>query len=66
MILKLLKTQLKGRSRNMASRLCDPQASGNRIKIRLILGMHSAHGVEVFRTVQEKVEKEIYQVALSC
>ena len=50
----------------MASRLCDPQASGNRIKIRLILGMHSAHGVEVFRTVQEKVEKESYQVALSC
>ena len=56
----------------MASRLCDPQASGKlhqdashpRIKMRLILGMHSAHGVEVFRKVQEKVEKEVYRMAL--
>jgi len=29
-----------------------------RIKMRLILGTHSGFGVEVFRTVQEKVEKE--------
>jgi three-Cys-motif partner protein len=30
----------------------------DRIKMRLILGTHSGFGVEVFRTVQEKVEKE--------
>ncbi len=34
----------------------------NRIKMRLILGTHSARGVEVFRTVQEKVEKEGFRV----
>ena len=34
----------------------------NRIKMRLILGTHSAHGVEVFRAVQEKVQKEGFRV----
>lgn len=29
-----------------------------RIKMRLILGTHSAHGVEVFRKAQEEVEKD--------
>lgn len=29
-----------------------------RVKMRLILGTHSAHGLEVFRNVQEQVEKQ--------
>ncbi|MDE0256664.1 MAG: three-Cys-motif partner protein TcmP [Rhodospirillaceae bacterium] len=34
----------------------------NRIKMRLILGTHSVHGVDVFRRIQEKVEKEAVSV----
>ena len=62
-ILKLLKTQMKGTE--AATWLPDfaiRKPRENRIKMRLILGTHNAHGVEVFRTVQEKVEKEGFRV----
>ena len=62
-ILKLLKTQMKGAG--AATWLPDfaiRKPRENRIKMRLILGTHSAHGVEVFRAVQEKVQKEGFRV----
>lgn len=62
-ILKLLKSKMK--AAGAATWLPDfaiRKPRENRIKMRLILGTHSAHGVEVFRTVQEKVEKEGFRV----
>ncbi len=62
-ILKLLKSKMKGAG--AATWLPDfaiRKPRENRIKMRLILGTNSAHGVEVFRTVQEKVEKEGFRV----
>ena len=62
-ILKLLKSKMK--EAGAATWLPDfaiRKPRENRIKMRLILGTHSAHGVEVFRTVQEKVEKEGFRV----
>lgn len=62
-ILKLLKTRME--AAGAATWLPDfaiRKPRENRIKMRLILGTHSAHGVEVFRTVQQKVEKEGFRV----
>ena len=62
-ILKLLKAKLK--EAGAAKYLPDfaiRKPREDRIKMRLILGTHSAHGVEVFRTVQEKVEREGFRV----
>jgi three-Cys-motif partner protein len=58
-ILQLLKTRMK--EARVATYLTDMsirKPREDRIKMRLILGTHSGFGVEVFRTVQEKVEKE--------
>ena len=58
-ILQLLKTKMK--EARVATYLTDMairKPREDRIKMRLILGTHSGFGVEVFRTVQEKVEKE--------
>ena len=58
-VLKLLKAKIK--EAGAATYLPDfaiRKPREDRIKMRLILGTHSAHGVEVFRSVQEKVEKE--------
>ena len=65
-VLKLLKSNMK--RAGAATWLPDfaiRKPRENRIKMRLILGTHSAHGVEVFRTVQEKVEKEGFRVRQS-
>jgi three-Cys-motif partner protein len=62
-ILKLLKSKMK--EAGAATWLPDfaiRKPRENRIKMRLILGTHSAHGVEVFRTVQGMVEKEGFRV----
>lgn len=58
-ILQLLKAKMK--EAQVATYLTDMairKPREDRIKMRLILGTHSGFGVEVFRTVQEKVEKE--------
>ncbi|MGB0497969.1 MAG: three-Cys-motif partner protein TcmP [Rubricella sp.] len=58
-ILQLLKAKMK--EARVATYLTDMairKPREDRIKMRLILGTHSGIGVEVFRTVQEKVEKE--------
>lgn len=58
-ILQLLKAKMK--EARVATYLTDMairKPREDRIKMRLILGTHSGSGVEVFRTVQEKVEKE--------
>ena len=58
-ILRLLKAKMK--EARVATYLTDmaiQKPREDRIKMRLILGTHSGFGVEVFRTVQEKVEKE--------
>lgn len=58
-VLKLLKSKMK--DAGAATWLPDfaiRKPRENRIKMRLILGTHSSDGVKVFRTVQEKVEKE--------
>ena len=58
-ILQLLKAKMK--EARVATYLTDMairKPREERIKMRLILGTHSGFGVEVFRTVQEKVEKE--------
>ncbi|WP_152465967.1 hypothetical protein [Sulfitobacter sp. THAF37] len=58
-ILQLLKTKMK--EERVATYLPDMairKPREDRVKMRLILGTHSGFGVEVFRTVQEKVEKE--------
>lgn len=58
-ILRLLKEKMK--STNVATYLPDiaiRKPREDRIKMRLILGTHSSHGVEVFRETQEHVEKE--------
>jgi hypothetical protein len=58
-ILQLLKAKMK--EARVATHLTDMairKPREDRIKMRLILGTHSGFGVEVFRTVQEKVEKE--------
>lgn len=58
-ILQLLKVKMK--EARVATYLTDMairKPREERIKMRLILGTHSGFGVEVFRTVQEKVEKE--------
>lgn len=58
-ILQLLKAKMK--DARVATYLTDMairKPREERIKMRLILGTHSGFGVEVFRTVQEKVEKE--------
>ncbi len=58
-VLQILKTKMK--EAHVATYLPDvaiQKPRENRIKMRLILGTHSEAGVEVFRTVQEKVEKE--------
>jgi three-Cys-motif partner protein len=58
-ILRLLKTNM--RQAGAATYLPDipiRKPRENRIKMRLILGTHNVRGVEVFRTVQEGVEKE--------
>lgn len=65
-ILRLLKSKMK--AAGAATWLPDfaiLKPRENRIKMRLILGTHSAHGVEVFRAVQEKVEKEGFWVRQS-
>ncbi len=65
-VLQLLKSKMK--EAGAATWLPDfaiRKPRENRIKMRLILGTHSAHGVEVFRTVQEKVEKEGFRVRQS-
>ncbi|NMG41797.1 three-Cys-motif partner protein TcmP [Chelativorans sp. ZYF759] len=58
-ILQLLKARMK--EARVATYLTDMairKPREDRIKMRLILGTHSGFGVEVFRSVQEKVEKE--------
>ncbi len=58
-VLQLLKNKMK--EARVATYLTDMairKPREDRIKMRLILGTHSGFGVEVFRTVQEKVEKE--------
>lgn len=58
-ILQLLKAKMK--EARVATYLTDmaiQKPREDRIKMRLILGTHSGFGVEVFRTVQEMVEKE--------
>lgn len=58
-ILQLLKSKMK--EARVATYLTDiaiRKPREDRVKMRLILGTHSGFGVEVFRTVQEKVEKE--------
>lgn len=58
-ILRLLKVRMK--EARIAAYLPDMairKPREDRVKMRLILGTHSGFGVEVFRTVQEKVEKE--------
>lgn len=58
-ILQLLKAKMKEAS--VATYLTDMairKPREDRVKMRLILGTHSGFGVEVFRSVQEKIEKE--------
>jgi three-Cys-motif partner protein len=58
-VLRLLKSKMK--EAQVATYLPDmaiQRPREDRIKMRLILGTHSSIGVEVFRAVQEKVEKE--------
>lgn len=58
-VLQLLKAKMK--EAKVATYLTDMairKPREERIKMRLILGTHSGYGVEVFRNVQEKVEKQ--------
>lgn len=58
-ILHLLKAKMK--EAKVATYLTDmaiQKPREDRVKMRLILGTHNGYGVEVFRNVQEKVEKE--------
>lgn len=58
-ILQLLKAKMKeARVATYLTDMANRKPREDRIKMRLILGTHSGFGVEVFRTVQEKVEKE--------
>lgn len=58
-ILLLLKAKMKeARVATYLTEMAIKKPREDRIKMRLILGTHSGFGVKVFRTVQEKVEKE--------
>lgn len=58
-ILQLLKAKMKeAQVATYLTGMAIRKPREDRIKMRLILGTHSGFGVEVFRTVQEKVEKE--------
>lgn len=58
-ILHLLKAKMKeAKVATYLPEMAIRKPRKDRIKMRLILGTHSGHGVEVFRHVQEKVEKE--------
>lgn len=58
-VLQLLKTKMKeARAATYLTDMAIRKPREDRVKMRLILGTHSGSGVEVFRTVQEKVEKE--------
>lgn len=58
-ILQLLKAKMKeSRVATYLTEMAIRKPREDRVKMRLILGTHSGFGVEVFRTVQEKVEKE--------
>lgn len=58
-VLQLLKAKMKeARAATYLTDMAIRKPREDRIKMRLILGTHSGFGVEVFRTVQEKVEKE--------
>jgi hypothetical protein len=58
-ILQLLKAKMKeARAATYLTEMAIRKPREDRIKMRLILGTHSGFGVEVFRSVQEKVEKE--------
>lgn len=58
-ILHLLKARMKeARVATYVTDMAIRKPREDRIKMRLILGTHSSFGVEVFRSVQEKVEKE--------
>ena len=62
-VLKLLKAKMK--EAGAATYLPDfaiRKPREDRIKMRLKLGTYSPHGVEVFRSVQEKVEKEGFRI----
>ena len=57
--MQLLKTKMKEeRVATYLTHMAVRKPREDRVKMRLILGTHSGFGVEVFRTVQEKVEKE--------
>lgn len=58
-ILQLLKAKMKeARVATYLTEMAIRKPREDRVKMRLILGTHSGFGVEVFRTVQEKVEEE--------
>jgi len=58
-ILQLLKAKMKeARVATYLTEMAIRRPREDRIKMRLILGTHSGFGVEVFRTVQKKVEEE--------
>jgi len=58
-ILTLLKAKMKeGKIATFLPDMAIQRPREDRVKMRLILGTHSGVGVEVFRSVQEKVEKE--------
>ncbi|SET90765.1 three-Cys-motif partner protein TcmP [Paracoccus homiensis] len=58
-ILQLLKAKMReARAATYLTDMAIRKPREDRIKMRLILGTHSGVGVEVFRTIQEKVEKE--------
>lgn len=58
-ILHLLKARMKeARVATYVTDMAIRKPREDRIKMRLVLGTHSSFGVEVFRSVQEKVEKE--------
>jgi three-Cys-motif partner protein len=62
-VLKLLKVKMKeARAATYLPDFAIRKPREDRIKMRLILGTHSGHGVEVFRAVEEKVEKEGFRV----
>ncbi|CDZ72568.1 Hypothetical protein NGAL_HAMBI2610_41930 [Neorhizobium galegae bv. orientalis] len=65
-MLHLLKTAM--REKNVATYLPDFSIMVPRkdhVKMRLVLGTHSSKGLEVFRDVQEKVEKQELEMRLS-
>lgn len=58
-ILQLLKARMKeAKVATYLTEMAIRKPREDRIKMRLLLGTHSGFGVEVFRSVQEKVEKE--------